>query len=69
MTVADVLTIAGKDLSVTRHRRSIMTALVLFPVLVGIGLPLVLVFAGRKTGGVYPSTCCFGCCPPSSSSS
>ena len=52
MNVADVLTVAGKDLSVTRHRRSIMTALVLFPLLVGIGLPLVLVFAGRKTGGL-----------------
>ena len=52
MTVADLLTVAGKDLSVTRHRRSIMTALVAFPVLVGVGLPSVLVFAGRKTGGV-----------------
>jgi len=50
--LADVLTIAGKDLSVIRHRRSIMAALVLFPLLVGLGLPLVLVFAGRGKGGV-----------------
>ena len=52
MTVADVLTIAGKDLFVTMRRRSIVAALVLFPVLGGLGFPLVLVFAGRKTGGV-----------------
>ena len=50
----DVLTIAGKDMSVTMRRRSIVTALVLFPLLVGVGLPLVLVFAGRKTGGLPP---------------
>jgi len=50
--LADVLTIAGKDVSVTMRRRSIVTALVLFPLLVGFGLPLVLVLAGRKTGGL-----------------
>ena len=50
--LTDVLTIAGKDMSVTMRRRSIVTALVLFPLLVGVGLPLVLVFAGRKTGGL-----------------
>jgi ABC-2 type transport system permease protein len=50
--LADVVTIAGKDLSVIRHRRSIVVALVLFPLLVGLGLPLVLVFAGRGKGGI-----------------
>ncbi len=48
----DVLTIAGKDMWVTMRRRSIVTALALFPLLVGLGLPLVLTFAGRKTGGL-----------------
>jgi len=52
VTAADVVSIASKDLAVIRHRRSIMTALVLFPLLVGLGLPLVLVFAGRDAGGV-----------------
>jgi ABC-2 type transport system permease protein len=51
---ADVLTIAGKDLWVTMRRRSIVAALVTFPLLVGLGLPLVLVFVGRKTGGLPP---------------
>ena len=52
MTAADVVSIASKDLAVIRHRRSIMTALVLFPLLVGLGLPLVLVLAGRGKGGI-----------------
>lgn len=55
MILVDVLTIAGKDMWVTMRRRSIVTALVLFPLLVGLGLPLVLMFAGRKTGGLPPA--------------
>ncbi len=53
--LADVLTIAAKDVSVTMRRRSIVAALVAFPLRVGVGLPLVLVFAGRKTGGLPPA--------------
>ncbi len=48
----DVWTIAGKDLAVTMRRRSIVAALVAFPLLVGVGLPLVLALTGRKTGGL-----------------
>lgn len=55
MRLTDVLTIAGKDVWVTMRRRSIVAALALFPLLVGLGLPLVLVFAGRKTGGLPPA--------------
>ena len=51
----DVFTIAGKDLAVTMRRRSIVTALVAFPLLVGVGLPLVLLLAGRKSGGLPSS--------------
>jgi len=51
----DVRTIAGKDLWMTMRRRSIVTALALFPLMVGFGLPLVLMFAGRKTGGLPPA--------------
>ena len=50
--LTDVLTIAGKDLAVTMRRRSIVAALVAFPLLVGVGLPFVLVLAGRKSGGL-----------------
>jgi ABC-2 type transport system permease protein len=52
--LTDVLTVTGKDIWVTMRRRSIVTALALFPLLVGLGLPLVLVFAGRNTGGLPP---------------
>ena len=55
MRLTDVLTIAGKDVWVTMRRRSIVAALALFPLLVGLGLPLVLSFAGRKTGGLPPA--------------
>jgi ABC-2 type transport system permease protein len=55
MRFTDVRTIAGKDLWLTMRRRSIVTALALFPLMVGLGLPLVLVFAGRKTGGLPPA--------------
>ena len=50
--LTDVLTIAAKDVSVTLRRRSIVAALVAFPLLVGLGLPLMLVLTGRKTGGL-----------------
>ena len=52
MSFDDISVIAVKDLSVTMRRRSIVTALLAFPLLVGVGLPLVLVFAGGKTGGL-----------------
>ncbi len=52
MILTDVLTIAGKDISMTMRRRSIAGALIAFPLLVGVGLPLVLVLAGRKSGGL-----------------
>ena len=52
MSADDISVIAVKDLSVTMRRRSIVTALLAFPLLVGVGLPLVLVLAGGKTGGL-----------------
>jgi ABC-2 type transport system permease protein len=54
VTLTDVWTIAGKDLAVTMRRRSIVAALVAFPLVVGVGLPVVLGLAGRKTGGLPP---------------
>jgi ABC-2 type transport system permease protein len=53
--LTDVLTIAGKDVSVTMRRRSIVAALVAFPLLVGVGLPLVLLVVGRRTTGGVPA--------------
>jgi ABC-2 type transport system permease protein len=52
MSLTDVWTIASKDLWVTMHRRSIVVALVLFPLLGAFGLPLVIMSADRKTGGL-----------------
>jgi hypothetical protein len=52
---ADVLTIAGKDLRLAMRRRSIVAALVLFPLVVALGLPLVLAYVGGKAGGIPAS--------------
>lgn len=52
MSLTDMWTIAAKDLWVTMHRRSIVIALVLFPLLGAFGLPLVIMSVDRKAGGV-----------------
>lgn len=52
MSIRDIVTVSGKDIAVTMRRRSIVVGLVAFPLLVGLGLPMALVFAGRKNGGL-----------------
>jgi ABC-2 type transport system permease protein len=44
--------VASKDLRVFRLRKSILYSVVAFPLIVAIGLPLVIPFAGAKTGGI-----------------
>jgi len=52
MNLADVRTIAAKDLRLALRRRGVSIALVAFPLAVAVGLPLVIKFAGSKTGGI-----------------
>ncbi len=47
--------VATKDLAIVRRRRSLLASLVGFPVGAGIGLPLVLLFAGKNAGGIPAS--------------
>jgi ABC-2 type transport system permease protein len=51
MNAGTALTIARKDLSVALRRRSTLVGLVVFPVIVAVGLPLVLRRVGARTGG------------------
>ncbi len=52
MNASTVLIIAGKDLRVLTRRRSVRLSVVLFPLAVAVGLPLVLYVGGRKHGGM-----------------
>ncbi len=55
MSLADVATIATKDLRLAWRRRSIKNALIAFPLITALGLPIVLHFAGHRTGGIPAS--------------
>jgi len=52
MRLSQAWTIASKDLSIFRKKRNILYSTILFPVLVSIGLPLVVKFAGGASGGI-----------------
>lgn len=56
MNTTAVATIAGKDLRQILSRRSIRTSLIVFPLAVAVGLPLVVRFAGHRTGGIPTAT-------------
>lgn len=51
MNGGDILTIARKDVRTALRRRGVRASLVLFPVLTGVGLSLVVRWAGSKSGG------------------
>jgi ABC-type Na+ efflux pump permease subunit len=44
--------VATKDFSTFRKKKSVIYSIVLFPLFVSIGLPLVVRFAGQKSGGI-----------------
>ena len=50
MSIATALTIARKDVWVALRRRSTLVGLVVFPLIVALGLPLVLRRVGERTG-------------------
>jgi ABC-2 type transport system permease protein len=55
MSWRNVATIAAKDLRIVITKRSIRLSVVLFPLVVAVGLPLVLRYGGRARGGI-PAT-------------
>lgn len=52
MDLQNVWIVAAKDFSIFTKKKSIMYSVILFPLLVSIGLPLVIRFAGMKSGGI-----------------
>jgi ABC-2 type transport system permease protein len=44
--------VASKEFSVFRTKKSVVYGTILFPLVVSIGLPLVIEFAGRRSGGI-----------------
>jgi len=52
MDLQNVWTVATKDFSIFTKKKSIMYSVILFPLLVSIGLPLVIHFASMKSGGI-----------------
>ena len=52
MSLAHAWVIAAKDLKTFLRRRTVLYSTVLLPLLISIILPLVLEFAGRRTGGL-----------------
>ncbi len=55
MNLSKVWTIAAKDLRIFLKKKGILYGVILLPLITGIGLPLVIGFAGRGTGGI-PAT-------------
>ncbi len=54
MRFAKVWVVARKDLAVFRQKKSILYTVAAAPLLIGIGLPMVLRFAGARSGGIPP---------------
>jgi ABC-2 type transport system permease protein len=50
-----VAAVAGKDLRLVLTKRSIRTSIIAFPLLAGVGLPLVVRFAGSRRGSGIPA--------------
>jgi ABC-2 type transport system permease protein len=55
MRLSKAWIIAAKDLRIFWRNKSVLRSVVLFPLIVSIGLPLVVHFAGRQHGGISPS--------------
>jgi ABC-2 type transport system permease protein len=53
MRISKAWIVATKDMRVFLRKRYAIYSLVLFPLIVGIGLPLVLRFAGARQGGLH----------------
>lgn len=52
MNTATIATIAGKDLRQVVGRRTVRASLTVFPLVVGVGLPLIVRFGGHRAGGI-----------------
>jgi ABC-2 type transport system permease protein len=52
MDFQNVWTVATKDFSIFTKKKSILYLVILFPLLVSIGLPLIVHFAGSRRGGI-----------------
>jgi ABC-2 type transport system permease protein len=52
MDLQNVWTVATKDFSIFIKKKSMMYSVILFPLLVSIGLPLVIHYAGMRSGGI-----------------
>ncbi len=55
MRLSKAWIIAAKDLRIFRRNKTVLRSVILFPLIVCIGLPLVVHFAGYKHGGIPPS--------------
>ena len=55
MRMSKAWTVAAKDLTVFMRKRSAIVSMVLFPLIVYVGLPLVVHFAGARNGGIGAS--------------
>jgi ABC-2 type transport system permease protein len=55
MRISKAWTVAAKDLTVFVRKRSAIVPMVLFPLIVSVGLPLVVHFAGARHGGIAAS--------------
>lgn len=55
MRFSKAWTVAAKDLTVFMRKRSAIVSMVLFPLIVSVGLPLVVHFAGARHGGTEAS--------------
>lgn len=54
MRLSKAWVIASKDLKIFRKKRSIMYAVILFPLVIAIGLPLIVKFTYFRSGGISP---------------
>jgi ABC-2 type transport system permease protein len=52
MRLSQAWIIAAKDLRIFRRNKNVLRSVILFPLIVSIGLPLVVHFAGRSHGGI-----------------
>lgn len=56
MRISKAWIVATKDMRVFLRKKYALNSLIIFPLIVGIGLPLVLRFAGAKQGGLHGTT-------------
>jgi ABC-2 type transport system permease protein len=55
MRLSKAWIVAAKDLRIFWRNKSVLRSVIIFPLIVSIGLPLVVHFAGRQHGGISPS--------------